>query len=258
MDLVADRVSRGSDAAANRAALADAVESSGFALIDAATMRDLLGVDAARDVRAFTASWDDLPRDEHMADGGRYRRRRHSGFHAEGGQVTRLADQPHYQSLAHNPLNGGVARWFAPVRADIGDGVLLRSAIGLLVSVAGQLRGRTGRWRVEVHQFRIEADATQAGQPTPEGMHRDGVDFVLVMLIGRRNAARGVSTIVDAAGAPLVSVQLAQPFDAMILDDARVRHGVSPIVPADRARPAIRDALVVTLAPISANSPAAR
>jgi hypothetical protein len=79
-------------------------------------------------------------------------------------------------------------------------------------------------------------------------MHRDGVDLVLVMLIGRRNAAQGVTTIADAAGVPLVSVRLAQPFDAMILDDARVRHGVSPIEPVDPARPATRDALVVTVA----------
>lgn len=233
------------------------VESRGFVLIDGSAMRDLLGAGDASDIKAFADSWNDLPRDDHMADGGRYRRRRHAVYHAEGGRVTRQADQPHYQSLAHNPLNGGVARWFAPVRADIGEGALLRSAIGLLVSAADRLRRTPGRWRVEVHQFRIEADAAEAGQPTPEGMHRDGVDFVLVMLVGRRNAAQGVSTVADATGAPLASVQLSQPFDAMILDDARVRHGVSPIEPLDPARPAVRDALVVTLAAQPSAEPAA-
>jgi hypothetical protein len=34
----------------------------------------------------------------------------------------------------------------------------------------------------------------------------------------------------------------------MLLDDARVRHGVSPIQAIDPARPALRDVLVVTLA----------
>jgi hypothetical protein len=117
----------------------------------------------------------------------------------------------------------------------------------LLVTVSDHLRGTTGRWRLEVHQFRIEAHAGETGRPTPEGMHRDGVDVVFVMLIRRTNAAHGVTTIADAAGEPLVSVALSQPFDAMMLDDARVRHGVSPIAPVDPARPAIRDALVVTL-----------
>jgi hypothetical protein len=228
--------------------LAAAVASRGFVLIDGPVMGALIGAGTIEgDAPGFADSWNELPPDKHMADGGHYRRRRHAVYHAEAGRVTRQADQPHYQSLAHNPLNGGVPRWFAPVRAAIGEGVLLRSAIRLLVSTADRVRGRSGRWRVEVHQFRIEADAAEAGLPTPEGMHRDGVDFVLVMLIGRRNAARGVSTIADAAGAPLVKVRLTEAFDTMILDDARVRHGVSPIEPLDPTRPAIRDALVVTV-----------
>lgn len=81
-------------------------------------------------------------------------------------------------------------------------------------------------------------------------MHRDGVDFVLIMLVGLDNAAHGVTTIADAAGAPLVDVRLARPFEAIVLDDSRVRHGVSPIEPVDPARPATRDALVVTVAAV--------
>jgi hypothetical protein len=225
------------------------IASRGFVLIDAPAMRELVGAGVSQaESRAFADSWNGLPPDEYMADGGRYRRRRHAVYMAEAGDLTRQPDQPHYQSLAYNQLNGGIARWFAPIRTDIGDAPTLRSVIGLLVAAADRRRGTTGRWRVEVHQFRIEAHAGAPGRPTPEGMHRDGVDLVLVMLIGRRNAAQGVTTIADAAGVPLVSVRLAQPFDAMILDDARVRHGVSPIEPVDPARPAMRDALVVTVA----------
>ena len=228
--------------------LADSIESRGFVLIDEPAMRHLLGAEISQtEAAVFADGWNGLPLDEYMADGGRYRRRRHAVYLADAGGLTRQPNQPHYQSLAHNPLNGGIARWFAPICTDIGDGPALRSVIGLLVSVSDRLRGTPGRWRVEVHQFRIEAHAGEVGQPTPEGMHRDGVDFVLVMLIGRHNAAQGVTAITDAVRAPLVSVQLSQPFDAMILDDARVRHGVSPIEPVDPAPPAIRDALVVTL-----------
>ena len=50
-------------------------------------------------------------------------------------------------------------------------------------------------WHIEVHQFRIEARAERGGQPTPEGTHRDGVDYVLVLLVGRRNIASGVTTV---------------------------------------------------------------
>jgi hypothetical protein len=215
-------------------------------LVDSPAMQRLMGPGDLADAASFADSWNDLPLDEYMADGGRYRRRRHAVYTAEAGQVVRAPHQPHYQSRNDNPLNGGVARWFAPIRADIGEGPILRAAIGLLVSVADRLRGAPRRWRVEAHQFRIEARGGAAGRPTPEGMHRDGVDLVLVMLVGCRNAAHGVTTIADAAGAPLVSALLSVPFEAMLLDDGRVRHGVSPIEPVDPTRPAIRDALVVT------------
>ena len=51
-----------------------------------------------------------------MADGGRYRRRRHAVYAATGGgAIVRAAHQPHYQSLDYNTLNGGIARWFEPI-----------------------------------------------------------------------------------------------------------------------------------------------
>ena len=219
----------------------------GFVLLDAMAMRRLLGDDASLNAAAFAGSWNDLPLDEYMADGGHYRRRRHAVFAAEAGALSRQPHQPHYQSLRDNPLNGGVARWFAPVRDHIARGPILRSAIRVLTTIADRRRQATCRWRVEVHQFRIEARAGEAGLPTPEGMHRDGVDFVLAMLVARRNVAHGVSAISDSDGTLLVRVRLAEPFDTMLLDDARVRHGVSPIEALDPARPAFRDVLVVTL-----------
>ena len=41
-------------------------------------------------------------------------------------------------------------------------------------------------WHIECHQFRIEARQDAAGQPTPEGVHRDGVDCVLVLMVSSR------------------------------------------------------------------------
>jgi hypothetical protein len=56
-----------------------------------------------------------------------------------------------------------------------------------------------------------------------------------------------VSTISNPDGTALVRVELAEQFDSMVLDDARVRHGVSPIRALDPVSPAFRDVLVVTL-----------
>src|SRR5438128_2444142 len=81
--------------------------------------------------------------------------------------------------------------------------------------------------RVEVHQFRIEARAAEHGQPTPEGVHRDGVDYVLVLLVDRVNIVSGTTTVHALDGRPLGSFTLASPLDTTLLDDARVAHGVT-------------------------------
>ena len=39
---------------------------------------------------------------------------------------------------------------------------------------------------------------------------------------------------------------LAEPMDATFVDDSRMYHGVTAVVPVDPARPAFRDVLVVT------------
>ena len=101
-------------------------------------------------------------------------------------------------------------------------------------------------WHVECHQFRIEARPDSAGLPTPEGMHRDGVDYVTVMLVDRVNIRSGTTTLQAPDGRPLGSFTLMQACDAALLDDRRVMHGVAAVEPVDPSRPAWRDVLVVT------------
>ncbi len=86
----------------------------------------------------------------------------------------------------------------------------------------------------------------EPGLPTPEGIHRDGVDWAFVMLIKRDNAASGVTTIHDQSKVQIGSFTLINPFDAVFLDDRRVYHGVTAITPIDANHPARRDVLVIT------------
>ena len=224
--------------------LADAIATDGFAFAGGAEMRDLFG--PMSDWSGFAASWDDLGLDTYMADGGRYRKRRHAAFGAPAGEpIHRKPHQPHFQSRDYNPLNGGIARWFDPVLPAIATGPSMTSILDtcrMLFERLSPIRA----WHIEVHQFRIEARSGESGQPTPEGMHRDGVDYVLVLLIDRRNIQSGVTSIRGTDGRDLGSFTLAEPIDAAWVDDHRVMHGVTPVEPIDPAEPGFRDVLVVT------------
>ena len=220
----------------------------GFAFVTAARMREMLkAAGSLTDWSSFAASWDHLAMDTYMADGGRYRKRRHAVFSAEPkGKIMRGPHQPHYQGLDYNRLNGGIERWFEPVADDSGSGASMTTILGFCRDLFGALAPQTRAWHIEVHQFRIEAKTGQTGLPTPEGMHRDGVDYVLVLLIKRNNIASGTTTITDLHKKELGSFTLTEPFDAALVDDARAFHGVTAVEPVDPTLPAYRDVLVVT------------
>jgi hypothetical protein len=230
--------------------LKESIEGHGYAFVHGSAMRELLEpCGLLADWPAFADSWNALELDTYMADGGRYRRRRHAVYAAAAERaIERQAHQPHYQTLDYNPLHGGIARWFAPIGPEAGEGASLHTILAFCRTLFGTLAPTIRDWRIEVHQFRIEPGPGEQGLPTPEGLHRDGVDFVLVLLVNRRNIASGMTTIHALEGRKLGYFTLTDPLDAALVDDKRVAHGVTPVEALDPAQPACRDVLVVTFA----------
>jgi hypothetical protein len=227
-----------------------AIEAEGFAFVYGAPMREILApFGSLADWQRFADSWNHLELDPYMADGGRYRRRRHAVFASDSSAaVARKPHEPHYQSVDYNPLNGGIARWFEPIALEVGNGPTMRTILQFCRSFFGGMAPDVPSWHIEVHQFRIEARQGEAGLPTPEGLHRDGVDYVLVLLVRRQNIASGTTMIYGKAGERLGSFTLVEPFDAAFVDDGRVFHGVTPVEALEPGSPAHRDVLVVTFA----------
>jgi hypothetical protein len=226
--------------------LTDRIRTDGYKFVRATDMQGLLEqAGPLTDWDAFAASWNDLGPDTYMADGGRYRKRRHAVFAVSPDGVVRQPAQPHYQSRDYNTLNGGIERWFEPVTTAVGGGPSMTTILTFCRNLFGMV-SPAHAWHVEVHQFRIEARRGVEGRPTPEGMHRDGVDYVLVLLVNRVNIASGMTTVHDLTGKELGHFTLTAPFDAALVDDARVMHGVTPVEPLDPAEPGFRDVLVVT------------
>ena len=235
-------------------ALRQLLQASGFAFVRRQDMRAALeSCGPLSDWPAFAASWDHLEIDPYLAGQGRYRRRRYAVFAVDAsGRIERQPHQPHYQGQEYNQLFGGVERWFEPIAEEVGASATMATILRWCDRLFSRLDQPltalepANPWHVEVHQFRIEARAEAAGHPTPEGAHRDGVDFVLVLLVSRENIVSGTTTVFALDGRPLGTFTLTEPFEAALVDDHRVAHGVTPVAPSDPSRPGHRDVLVVT------------
>jgi hypothetical protein len=215
------------------AALVDTLRRQGLA--------ELAALDLAR-LDAWRPAWDRLPPDAYLRDGGRYRRRRHGSFVVTGAELLQVPHRAHWQPVSYNALHGGLERWFEPI-----EPVLVASPEWprLLVALAGVCSALKGAqpWYVEAHPFRI--DTTDGiGRPTPEGAHRDGVDFVAVILVSRDGVKGGETRVFAADGPDGLRFTLTQPWTTLLLDDERVIHETTPIQPA--APGGHRDTLVLT------------
>jgi hypothetical protein len=230
--------------------IAERLAAEDFLFIESARIVELLSSICGSDIgydQAFLESWNRLEQDRYMADGGKYRKRRHAVYAIQSpGEAARLMPhQPHYQTVDYNPLNGGVARYFAPSLDDLHHSLTLAALLEFGNRVFSQISGNH-QWHIELHQFRIEARDGGEGKPTPEGVHRDGVDFVIVVMIKRVNIDSGATTIFDNDHRLLGEFMLLDTFDTVLVNDRRVYHGVTPITQLDPAQEAFRDVLVIT------------
>ena len=222
--------------------LADVLQQQGYAVLGAADVARRAEVPLAG-LLDWRPRWTDLPPDNYLRDGGRYRRRRHSCFVVGADRVEPVPHRPHWQPLEYNALHGGLERHFEPMDAALVAQPAWAQLLIWLGRVCSGLKG-VQPWFVEAHQFRI--DTTDGiGRPTPEGAHRDGVELVAVFMVAREGVKGGETRVFEASGPNGQRFTLAEPWSVLLLDDARVIHESTPIQPLQPG--GHRDTLVVTL-----------
>ena len=215
----------------------------GYGMLSAASVAEWAGC-ALNELQTLSTDWDHMPPDNYLKDGGRYRRRRHSSFVFENGALRQVPHRAHWQSLDYNALHGGMERWFEPMLDSTVVQAVWAKLLTALAHTASQVRGTPNtKWCIEAHQFRI--DTTDGiGRPTPEGAHRDGVDFVAVFMVNRTDIKGGETRVFEANGPQGERFTLSEPWSLMLLDDTRVIHESTPIQPL--AEGGHRDTLVLT------------
>jgi hypothetical protein len=196
----------------------------------------------------FSLYWENLVQDQYMRDGGTYRYRRYGQFEIDE-KARNLVVLPHaayVQPSYINALNGDIERYFEPLEEGFYQSKLLQDLLFFMAQVYNHRLAEPQCWNVRLHPYRIIANIDRSGLPTPEGLHRDGVTFIASMMIQRRNIIGGMTTITDNQNNILQSVQLTNPFDLVMSDDANTMHHVSSIHPiSPEASSPARDVLVI-------------
>ena len=230
-----------------------ALRAQGHAVLSPAALSEM-AASKLPELMALNTFWDDLPADAYLRDGGRYRKRRHSCFVVEADTVKAVPHRAHWQPVEYNALHGGLERWFEPMSSALIAQPAWLPLLRCLTAVCSELKG-VQPWFVEAHQFRI--DTTDGiGRPTPEGAHRDGVDFVVVALVNRVSVKGGETRVFDAVGPNGIRFTMTEPWTLLMLDDALVIHETTPIQPLE-ATVGHRDTLVLTFRAGSFQGPVA-
>jgi hypothetical protein len=190
--------------------------------------------------------YETLPVDEYLPAGGKYRFRRFGRCYylPVTGEMLPMPHVDYFQSAEHNRVTGGIVRKFAPLLPQIFENSFIRALIAFdLAQFPLTPEMRQQPWQVDVHLIRVIAQPDIMGEPTPEGIHRDGAEFVTVHLAEIDNTAGGEVTIYDPAEQPIHKLRLHNILDSYFLRDTAVLHGVSPIVSADNRHRGVRSIL---------------
>ncbi|MBL4670803.1 MAG: 2OG-Fe dioxygenase family protein [Arenicella sp.] len=193
----------------------------------------------------FCSTWDDLGADSFMADEGSYRERRFSMavYDAESSELSYKRHGCYFQKEGDNPLNGGVERKFDAITPYVAGHGIIKDLVrhyGTIFSVLGY----GNHWDLQIHQVRIKTSNGETGEPSPEGIHKDGTNFTTLVLINRNGVIGGENMLFDNNKELLASKVLENQGDFVILNDKELYHDVSAIEPASES-PGYRDMLMI-------------
>ena len=167
----------------------------------------------------FEPFFADLPFDPYIQ--GKFRRRRFSRFRGPPENLTRLAHKHFEQSTAINKLAGGIKRDFP----ELDDQLVRLPEFQMLASrFVDFSKIEPETTEIGVHQIRIVASPGEAGEPAPEGIHRDGFDFVGIFCISRQNLRGAETHLHEDPDQPPIFAKELHPGEFVLVNDRRLYH----------------------------------
>ena len=136
-------------------------------------------------LEGFKDFFDDMPVDPYVK--GKYRSRRLSRFTVNGNELVKLPHGYFLQSKTYNPLAGDLRREFA----ELDDRLIALDNFKQMVFAFFDSCKIHPEAEIGIHQIRIACSPHNFGNPAPEGIHRDCIDFIGIFSVDRTNIVGG-------------------------------------------------------------------
>ena len=178
----------------------------------------------------FKPFFSNMPLDPYIK--GNYRSRRLSRFTISGNQLIKLPHSYLLQSKENNPLVGGIKREFAELDDALTKLDIFRNLV-LAYSDSCKLHPEA---EIGVHQIRTICSPDNLGNPAPEGIHRDGTDFIGIFSVDRENIQGGETHLYTSKKGKSVFSKVINPGELLLVNDHDFFHFTTPIKPQTDAQ----------------------
>lgn len=187
----------------------------------------------------FKPYFNDLPGDPYIK--GNYRLRRLSRFATDGKELILLPHGYLFQSKDYNPLVGDIKREFAEIDENLIKLDIFKQVVFAFID-ACKLDSEA---EIGVHQIRTTCSPSNFGNPAPEGIHRDGTDFIGIFSVNRENIQGGETHLyLDKKEKPVFK-KILHPGELLLVNDRQFFHFTTPIKPTSDNQ-GVRDVFVLT------------
>ncbi|TFI51741.1 hypothetical protein BLD44_024535 [Mastigocladus laminosus UU774] len=187
----------------------------------------------------FQPFFNNLPVDPYIK--GNYRTRRLSRFIVSEDKLIKLPHGYLFQSKDYNPLLGDIKREFA----ELDDALIELDIFKNLVFAFTDSCKLHPEAEIGVHQIRTSCSPENFGNPAPEGIHRDGTDFIGIFSVDRNNIQGGETHLYTAKKEKPVFNKILYPGELLLINDHQFFHFTTPIKPIGEGV-GTRDVFVLT------------
>lgn len=176
-------------------------------------------------LEGFQQFFKDLPVDPYMKR--KYRYRRLSRFVVHGNELVKLPHGYLFQSKQYNSVMGDIQREFA----ELDDRLIALDNFKLMVFAFFDSCKIHPEAEIGIHQIRTTCSPKNFGNPAPEGIHRDGADFIGIFSVDRTNIVGGETQLYLAKKDKPVFNKVLHPGELLLVNDHEFFHFTTPIKP---------------------------